>query len=633
MILLDGGIAKFGQQKLKMMHDLMQASEVAELCTFSSINELSCPRRVDNAKIGAFVAAERSVRREIVNSMLKEWGGRGDGQGEYTTRGRIIGRHFGRSFVNSELFGGGFEFANFLLFWSSPCTASENEAENSDLQPQAGIEIFNLSIFDASVGVPVAKEDAIRTARLPATLWPSKCTTGDALLSKLNLTKCEAAVIMPPVSEQPIGLIDGRVVDRTKRSNLTTTDERETSTAPILHLNFKVGEEARLLSRCSKGRAPPSKQLASTLTESAQSLRRGTSHDCSGDDNRNYDDCNVEWSGEEAHHSGNFQRRDIALYCIARDQLKVNDIISLYASISTTISYLLCAVGLFASLIIRVGNCALLKIGSKIEPTGRSGAKSAGIMIMNPSKKCSSLVKCSRAKARMTTFWKYSTMLSLIFWACLVVVGGRSLTEVNVVGMNGLFNTISNADNEYTSNTGNSIMANGDTAILAVGLYKGSEGTCAISSLMLATGDLNGEVKCVEDNTSCVLDGENQRGMIVVYGTGSGTLILRALTFDKGYSYVGAGVEIWDGATIDLELCIFSNNRATRSDYGGGAIYVRDSGTIVNVYTTSFYANTADSGNGDDIYRSGGTITIHNTCPSPYSSNTPIQGKTRMRIV
>ncbi|GMH47888.1 hypothetical protein TrRE_jg567 [Triparma retinervis] len=32
------------------------------------------------------------------------------------------------------------------------------------------------------------------------------------------------------------------------------------------------------------------------------------------------------------------------------------------------------------------------------------------------------------------------------------------------------------------------------------------------------------------------------------------------------------------------------------------------------------------SGNGDDIYNDGGTITIHNTCPSPYSSNTPNQG-------
>ena len=219
----------------------------------------------------------------------------------------------------------------------------------------------------------------------------------------------------------------------------------------------------------------------------------------------------------------------------------------------------------------------------------------------------------------------------LIFWACLVVVGGRSLAEVNVVDMNGLFNTVSNG---YPA--GNSIMANGDTTILAAGPYKCSEGTCAGSDTMLFTYRLNGEVKCVEDNASCVLDGENARRGMYVFGTGSGTLILRALTFDKGYATIGGGVYIRSGAIVDLKLCIFSNNRATSSSYGGGAIFVEHSGTKVKVYGTSFIGNTADSGDGDDIHRSlnnGGTITIHNTCPSPYSSNTPIQGKTRMRIV
>ena len=150
---------------------------------------------------------------------------------------------------------------------------------------------------------------------------------------------------------------------------------------------------------------------------------------------------------------------------------------------------------------------------------------------------------------------------------------------------------------------------------------------------MLWTVDLNGEVKCVEDNASCVLDGENARRGMYVDGTGSGALILRALTFDKGYGNIGGGVYIGIGALVGLELCIFSNNRATSSWQGGGAIYLHDSGTTVNIYGTTFNGNTADSGNGDDIYRNGGTITIHNTCPSPYSSNTPIQGKTRMRIV
>jgi hypothetical protein len=177
------------------------------------------------------------------------------------------------------------------------------------------------------------------------------------------------------ILERPTRIIDGRVADSINRSSLTTTDKGEMGTAPISHLNFHVGEEARLVSGCSKGRAPPSTQSVSTLMEYAQSFRRGTSHDCSGDDNGNYDDCNVEWSGEEAHHSGNFQRRDIDLYCIVRDKLDLNDIMLLYASISTTIIYLLCAAGFFASLIVRVGCCALLKIGSKIEPTGRSVSK------------------------------------------------------------------------------------------------------------------------------------------------------------------------------------------------------------------------------------------------------------------
>ena len=227
---------------------------------------------------------------------------------------------------------------------------------------------------------------------------------------------------------------------------------------------------------------------------------------------------------------------------------------------------------------------------------------------------------------------------NLAFFLFLLTAG---VSGVNVVNMNGLFNAVSN----YVVsgiNTGNSIMANGDTTILIVGPYKCSEGTCAdgnpYSPNMLHTDDLNGEVKCVEDSASCVLDGENERRGTKVAETGSGTLILRALTFDKGYAdgYSGGGVWIGFGAIVDLKLLVFSNNRATSSTLGGGAIYVEGSGTTVNIYGTSFYGNTADSGNGDDIYNdpnNPGTITIHNTCPSPYSSNTPIQGKTRMRIV
>jgi hypothetical protein len=222
---------------------------------------------------------------------------------------------------------------------------------------------------------------------------------------------------------------------------------------------------------------------------------------------------------------------------------------------------------------------------------------------------------------------------NLAFFLFLLIAG---VSGVNVVDMNGLFNTVSNEDN-YAENTGNSIMGNGDTTILDVGPYKCSQGTCAGSENMLWLFNLYGEVKCVEDNASCVLDGENERRGMKVGGTGVGTLILRALTFDKGYARLsqGGGVNILQGATVDLKLLVFSNNRATSSDFGGGAIIVWGyGGTTVNIYGTSFHGNTADSGNGDDIYNNyAGTITIHNTCPSPYSSNTPIQGKRRMRIV
>jgi hypothetical protein len=199
--------------------------------------------------------------------------------------------------------------------------------------------------------------------------------------------------------------------------------------------------------------------------------------------------------------------------------------------------------------------------------------------------------------------------------------------------MNGLFNTLSNYAGQYADNTGNSIMPNGDTAVLAVGVYKCSGGPCSSSSIMLWIVDFHGEVKCEEEDASCVLNGEGTRRGMYVKGTGAGTLLLRALAFKDGEADAGGGVVIQRGAIVTIELCVFSNCRATSTDYGGGAIYVW-SGTV-NVYGTSFNDNTAASGNGDDIYRSSTaeSITIHNTCPSPYSSNTPIQGEIKMRVV
>ena len=248
----------------------------------------------------------------------------------------------------------------------------------------------------------------------------------------------------------------------------------------------------------------------------------------------------------------------------------------------------------------------------------------------------------SRKKQWFKPFQKIRLLLTIMWICCqfvpvaegqaigtLITVGERRTTEFSVDNMNGLFNTLSNAPTSWTfvDNTGNSIMPNGATAVLAVGVYECSGGTCA-GDTMLATEGLNGILKCLEDNASCILNGEQTRGGMYVWGTGASTLFLRALTFKDGETTgSGGGVYIRDGAIVTIELCVFSNCRSTSSSSGGGAIYLQISGTTVNVYGTSFNDNTAASGNGDDIYRSSGTITIHNMCPSPYSSNTPIQGK------
>jgi predicted outer membrane repeat protein len=197
--------------------------------------------------------------------------------------------------------------------------------------------------------------------------------------------------------------------------------------------------------------------------------------------------------------------------------------------------------------------------------------------------------------------------------------------------MTELVNKMSNFVGGSTETVGNSIIGQGEYVVMDAGEYKCSEGTCASSYNMLATEDLNGELTCVEDNASCVLDGENERRGMYVSGTGSGTLILRAISFKEGKGDQGGGV--WIGyaeiqSKVEIQLCIFTNCRATDR---GGAIYATSTGTF-NIYGTSFNGNTSP-GFGDDIYSNkisvlNPNVIVHDTCPSPYSFNTPIQGKT-----
>lgn len=219
-----------------------------------------------------------------------------------------------------------------------------------------------------------------------------------------------------------------------------------------------------------------------------------------------------------------------------------------------------------------------------------------------------------------------------------------------VDSMTELFNKISNQDtDEFTQATGNSIMPFGDTTVLTEGEYRCTEGTCAQtasasnrSPTMMGLVDIYGDINCVNDDASCVLDGEDARRIMWLAGTGQGKLSIRSVTFKNGKSDDSGGAlgisnnpENDDSVTIvDLHLTIFLSNRAT-GNYdllgnggGGGAIYLTSPVSTLNIYGTIFTDNQGLLG--ADIYNAGGDVTIHETCSSPYASNIPIKGEARI---
>lgn len=178
---------------------------------------------------------------------------------------------------------------------------------------------------------------------------------------------------------------------------------------------------------------------------------------------------------------------------------------------------------------------------------------------------------------------------------------------------------------------------------LAAGQYKCSEGTCQPGSrMMLFLDHIYGAIECVNDDASCVLDGENTRRIMDVFGTHYNLLTISAITFKNGRTFYGGGMYIYGARVkLDLKFCVFTNCEATYltdlgGEYnGGGAIYVETNLVTLNVYGTTFTNNTAVSGIGDDIFRAAyilqgnrtyPKVHIHATCPSPYSSLFPIRG-------
>ena len=196
----------------------------------------------------------------------------------------------------------------------------------------------------------------------------------------------------------------------------------------------------------------------------------------------------------------------------------------------------------------------------------------------------------------------------------------------SVDNMNGLFNKVS-SDTTSAANTGDALMTNGDKVFAAVGTYKCSDGTCAGGAVMLNINPTYGDVECAEDDASCIIDAEEARKAVQVLGTEGEALSFRAFTIKDAKSQYGSGLTANSGTVVVLKLCAFINCQATHATYGGAAILAM--GTV-DTYGTSFSGSTAASGNGNDIMLVGGAMTVHNTCPSPYSSTSPVQGKFEM---
>ena len=211
---------------------------------------------------------------------------------------------------------------------------------------------------------------------------------------------------------------------------------------------------------------------------------------------------------------------------------------------------------------------------------------------------------------------------------CTCVSGSKGTnceSPHNVTDMSGLYNAI--------SYQGSNVIPNSHKALLAVKTFRCNESgsDCASSSKMFDLRNFYGSIACANDNADCVLDGESTRQVMYVYGTDAQTLTFRALTFKSGRAFVGGAIYCQGSSTIiDIVFCAFIDCRATSSSNGGGAVYLYSYPTI-NVYGSRFSGNTAHSGNGGDIYKYYGTITIHDTCPSPYTANIPSQGKARIR--
>lgn len=117
-------------------------------------------------------------------------------------------------------------------------------------------------------------------------------------------------------------------------------------------------------------------------------------------------------------------------------------------------------------------------------------------------------------------------------------------------------------------------------------------------------------------------DGAAGAGLLVGFNV---EMTVRNVRFSKNFANmdgsVGAGMAIFDNATVNICCSSFLENEQTADAGTGGAIYVTGAGATVNVFNSLFFGNAAGTGGAIGMVE-GSTVSIY---ASLFSKNTAIQ--------
>ena len=104
-------------------------------------------------------------------------------------------------------------------------------------------------------------------------------------------------------------------------------------------------------------------------------------------------------------------------------------------------------------------------------------------------------------------------------------------------------------------------------------------------------------IECVEEDNSCVLDGENERRVIEITNS-TAEVDLTGLSIVRGYHTIGSGIYIYK-SSLSLTKSIIS---ACTSTAGGGGVYIKGQGSTIVIVNCVLKDNTATDGPGGAIY-------------------------------